>query len=68
MPTNLKELEDRLWDAVDQLRANSHLKSSEYSVPLLELIFLRYADVKFAHAPYLTKRTFTKSVKFIQRY
>lgn len=50
MPTNLKALEDRLWDAADQLRANSHLKSSEYSAPVLGLIFLRYADVKFAHA------------------
>jgi type I restriction enzyme M protein len=50
MPTNLKDLEARLWDAADQLRANSHLKSSEYSIPVLGLIFLRFADVKFAHA------------------
>ena len=49
MPTNLKDLEDRLWDAADQLRANSHLKSSEYSVPVLGLIFLRFADVKFTY-------------------
>jgi type I restriction enzyme M protein len=48
MPTNLKDLEDRLWEAADQLRANSHLKSSEYSIPVLGLIFLRFADVKFA--------------------
>jgi len=34
MPTDLKELEDRLWDAADQLRANSHLKSPDYSVPV----------------------------------
>jgi type I restriction enzyme M protein len=32
MPTNLKDLEDRLWDAADQLRANSDLKLSEYSI------------------------------------
>lgn len=44
MPNNLKELEGSLWEAADQLRANSHLKSSEYSVPALGLIFLRYAD------------------------
>ena len=31
-------------------RANSRLKSSEYSVPVLGLIFLRYADHKFTHA------------------
>jgi type I restriction enzyme M protein len=33
----------RLWDAVDQLRANSELKSQEYSVPVLGLIFLRFS-------------------------
>ena len=31
------------------LRANSGLKSSEYSVPVLGLIFLRYADHRFSH-------------------
>jgi len=35
------ETEKRLWDAADQLRANSRLKSSEYSVPVLGLIFLQ---------------------------
>lgn len=47
MPTNHTEIEKRLWDAADELRANSKLKSSEYSVPVLGLIFLRYADQKF---------------------
>jgi type I restriction enzyme M protein len=42
------ELEKKLWSAADELRANSELKSSEYSVPVLGLIFLKYADVKFA--------------------
>jgi type I restriction enzyme M protein len=41
-------LEKRLWDAADQLRANSGLKSQEYSAPVLGLIFLRFADVRFA--------------------
>jgi type I restriction enzyme M protein len=50
MPANHSELEKRLWDAADDLRANSKLKSSEYSVPVLGLIFLRYADQKFAEA------------------
>jgi type I restriction enzyme M protein len=45
--TNLKQLEQRLWDAADELRANSKLKASEYSIPVLGLIFLRYADYKF---------------------
>ena len=34
----------------DQLRANSNLKSSEYSVPVLGLIFLKFADSKFEKA------------------
>jgi type I restriction enzyme M protein len=50
MSNNHSELERRLWDAADDLRANSKLKSSEYSVPVLGLIFLRYADHKFAEA------------------
>src|SRR2546422_1335583 len=45
---NHNEIEKRLWNAADQLRANSHLKSSEYSIPVLGLIFLRYADHKFS--------------------
>lgn len=50
MPANHTDLEKRLWDAADELRANSKLKSSEYSVPVLGLIFLRYADQKFTEA------------------
>ena len=50
MPANLAEIEKHLWDAADELRANSKLKSSEYSIPVLGLIFLRYADHKFALA------------------
>src|ERR1700693_6100561 len=50
MPANHNETEKRLWDAADELRANSKLKSSEYSIPVLGLIFLRYADHKFAEA------------------
>ena len=41
-------LEKRLWDAADQFRANSGLKSQEYSTPVLGLIFLRFADARFA--------------------
>jgi type I restriction enzyme M protein len=49
MPVSVAELNDRLWTAADQLRANSNLKSSEYAVPVLGLIFLRYADQRFQH-------------------
>lgn len=50
MAQNNNEIEKRLWDAADELRANSKLKASEYSVPVLGLIFLRYADHKFSAA------------------
>ena len=49
MPPN-NELEKRLWEAADQLRANSKLRVGEYSVPVLGLIFLKYADVRFQGA------------------
>lgn len=41
-------LEKNLWDAADQFRANSGLKSQEYSSPVLGLIFLRFAELRFA--------------------
>ena len=50
MAGNNTEIEKRLWEAADELRANSKLKSSEYSTPVLGLIFLRYADHKFTIA------------------
>jgi type I restriction enzyme M protein len=40
-------LEKRLWDAADQFRANSGLKAQEYSGPILGLIFLLFAEVRF---------------------
>lgn len=40
-------LENRLWAAADQLRANSGLTSAQYSQPVLGLIFLRFAEVRF---------------------
>ena len=50
MPANNSQLEKRLWAAADELRANSNLTSSQYSTPVLGLIFLRYADARFSHA------------------
>ncbi len=41
-------LEKRLWAAADQLRANSGLTSQQYGQPVLGLIFLRFAEVRFA--------------------
>lgn len=48
--TQLKELETRLWQAADQLRANSKLTATEYSFPVLGLIFLRHAFRRFNDA------------------
>jgi type I restriction enzyme M protein len=49
-------LESRLWAAADQLRANSGLTSAQYSQPVLGLIFLRFAEVRFlAHRGVLEK-------------
>jgi type I restriction enzyme M protein len=50
MANNHTEMYKKLWDMADQLRANSNLKSAEYSVPVLGLIFLRFADYKFTLA------------------
>ncbi len=45
--TNNAALEKRLWDAANQLWAGAGLKQSEYSEPILGLIFLRFAEVRF---------------------
>ena len=44
------DIERRLWAAADQLWANASLRPSEFSGPVRGLIFLRYADHKFAQA------------------
>ncbi len=45
----LKKLEATLWQSADMLRSNAGLKASEYSTPILGLIFLRFADNKYSH-------------------
>lgn len=50
MATRVIDLETKLWQAADELRANSNLSAQEYSVPVLGLIFLRFADYKFSQA------------------
>lgn len=44
------DVEKRLWAAADQLWANTGLKPAEFSGPVLGLVFLRYAEHKFAKA------------------
>lgn len=47
MSKNIKQLEDDLWDAADSLREGSRLSSQEYCMPVLGLIYLRYAYTRF---------------------
>lgn len=44
---DITKLEAELWEAADELRANSKLSSQEYCMPVLGLIFLRYAWGRF---------------------
>ena len=53
MSLDLNQLETRLWAAADQLWANTGLKPSEFSTPVLGLIFLRYADKRFGECAHL---------------
>lgn len=50
MGTDPRVIEQALFKSADQLRANSGLKPSEYSRPVLGLLFLRYAEGRFAEA------------------
>ena len=43
----LKKLENDLWDSANTLRATGGIKSADYAVPVLGIIFLRFADNKF---------------------
>ena len=45
---NDQQLENELWEAADQLRANSKLTAVQYAMPVLGLIFLRHASNRFA--------------------
>ena len=43
----IRKLEKDLWEAADALRSNSKLTSNDYCMPVLGLIFLRYAYNRF---------------------
>lgn len=47
---DIYDVANRLWETADELRANSHFKAAEYSIPVLGLIFLKFADSRFAQA------------------
>ena len=45
--TNIRKLEAELWESADLLRAGSKLTSNQYCMPVLGLIFLRYAYSRY---------------------
>ena len=47
---NISQIEASLWEAADQMRANSKLSSSEYCMPVLGVIFLRHASNRYEAA------------------
>lgn len=47
---DVEKLEASLWEAADNLRANSKLTSSEYVMPVLGVIFLRHASNRYEAA------------------
>ncbi|MFC2109331.1 N-6 DNA methylase [Bacteroidota bacterium] len=52
----LKNLEDKLWDSANAMRAHGGLKASDYAVPVLGLIFLKFAENKYSqHEPGILK-------------
>ena len=46
---NIRKLETELWEAADLLRVDSKVTSQEYCMPVLGLIFLRYAYSRFKY-------------------
>ena len=46
---NIRKLESELWESADLLRSNSKLTSQEYCMPVLGLIFLRYAFSRYQY-------------------
>ena len=44
---SIRKLEADLWESADLLRADSKLTSNQYCMPVLGLIFLRYACSRF---------------------
>jgi type I restriction enzyme M protein len=60
MSDDRKNLHERLWASAEQLRANSSLKLNEMFEPILGLIFLKFADVRFKQATSLIEEDLAK--------
>lgn len=56
-----KKLKDDLWLAANKLRADSDLKSNDYSPPVLGIIFLKFADIKYSKFETEIKAEFEKN-------
>jgi len=57
----LKDLQDKLWEAANALRAYGGIKASDYAVPVLGLIFLKFADNKYSLHEDKILKEYTKS-------
>ena len=58
---NIRKLEAELWESADLLRQGSKLTSNQYCMPVLGLIFLRYAFGRFK----LVERRFRKTARSV---
>jgi hypothetical protein len=47
--SDINKVKNDLWEATNKLLGESNLKTSEFSVPVLGLIFLRFADFNFSN-------------------
>jgi len=64
---NRKQLQGQLWAAAEQMRANSGLNLNQISAPILGLIFLKFADVRFKKAKEKLEQERTSSQSTRQR-
>ena len=64
---NRKQLQGQLWAAAEQMRANSGLNLNQISAPILGLIFLKFADVRFKKAKEKLEQERTSSQSSRQR-
>ena len=66
---DIEKLETDLWEAADNLRANSKLTSSDYFMPVLGVIFLRLAANRFeaAHRQIEADQTISQSSRMPTR-
>ena len=58
----LKKLEEDLWHSADLLRAGAHMSATSYGEPILGLIFLRYADIRYKQFKDEIEKEFNKYV------